>query len=787
MSNNRLIEEIKSNQLEAIEELERDLQEGALSDEDRREIKAQIEFLKNPVEAKKAPAHIESMSKGMTMNADNSLSIEAAPVNIPDNALFMQKVLFLKDQTKRRNSDTNKFNAFYVPLYEVLQGKVTQANGKQYDINAQIHKLIDAGKNKNSFPCLMLATNRDDGDTSRDRELYKDSCTDFTMIDIDVHENDPKINHEMMVKQAFKLGAIAYQASASGRGLHILFNVHGRGDAFNTVLQGSPDPAKHESAKRVLNKTYIDFINDITPQLLEGQNDDVKAHYGKKGTDKEYAYNLCDPAIKSIHRACYLTLHPWQLNEHAHEYVIDPVHGHANLTSELGTLHRQGYSNDEQMAIMSAAHPKIDTRSMHMLQAKNDAQIFTRWNEWEYLDTVESLDKAMRIAEARVIDQFEFGMLDGSGHVLCRLKGSNGDPIELTAQTFFNASINYIEPNKNNSNSIKALTLHQFLKSPKGLSYMGKPEFKKIYCTYGECPEGAINLAPKMPEYKILPYDASDNIRILYDFLTKKSNMMPYMAKVIINALEHPDRPTNAVIYLHDKRGGAGKSVTMDNIIKKLGPDGFMAPVEIKDADKYSNALPKAKIWYMQETEALGGKDGDFRHVTEVIKRWTGDKTFSLEIKYGAITQCQVCPIFIATVNHIERVPLELLDNRRMLPIPFKKDVSKEEMNEFTAKMDSFTRDEVYTVLHQLASEVPDFDLNDDDAELPPMIYEARKQCIRETFGALKGAKQMLENGMSLNDAIANYPRISEHTLETYYNIMLKYGLIEEQDVEIAF
>ena len=92
----------------------------------------------------------------------------------------------------------------------------------------------------------------------------------------------------------------------------------------------------------------------------------------------------------------------------------------------------------------------------------------------------------------------------------------------------------------------------------------------------------------------------------------------------------------------------------MEHIIAKLGL--FISEVTLNANNKYSNDMPKSKIWYMAE----GAFNAENTEILSNIKKWSGDRSFSLDIKYGSIAKCQNCPLLIITCNEIERIPIIL-------------------------------------------------------------------------------------------------------------------------------
>ena len=526
------------------------------------------------------------------------------------------------------------------------------------------------------------------GDTARDRDKSKDIMGDLSAIDIDVHtaDGDLEIDHDKMWEAAKKLGFIAYQPSNSGTGLHFLCEIKGRGAAFNKILDHNAN--NHGSASQVYNRIYIDFINEITPALLAGQSEKVKEYYLRRGVktgQHGQKYGLCDPQLKSVNRLVYLTKHAWRYNDNNRPFTFSTQNTEQRMASEIGKMTSQGYTKAETIAVVAATVPDFKPDNASRLIDGNKSRV--RWKGFKCLDVFESMDAAIQGGLAKIRDCFEVGKIGGK--VFIRRKGSIADPDDLKDCHDLKAPLCYRDGDK-----VKQITLKAILDSADGINYVN--EFPEILATYAPPKEGGINLCPPLPAYQ---YSMTDNAVFIADYLLHKSDAWPFAAKAILDALKNPTHAVQAVIYLYEPEGGKGKSTTMEHIIAKLGV--LTSEVTLNANSKYSNDMPKSKIWYMAE----GSFKSDDNEILSNIKKWSGDQSFSLDIKYGSIAKCQNCPIIIITCNDIERIPIKLLDDRRTIALKYR-DTGKEYI-ELKKRSKDFTPSDVYSALQSLANGCP--------------------------------------------------------------------------------
>ena len=622
--------------------------------------------------------------------------------------------------------------------------------------NGQFFKPLTNPKQKNAGTALCMGQQHTD--TSRNRDKTQDCFNDLAGVDVDVHPNegDPLIDHAKMWEAAKKLGFIAYQPSNSGTGLHFLCEIKGRGDAFNKMLAGNAK--NHDAASRVYNQIYIDFINEITPALLEGQAESVQKYYlhrGVKTGNHGQRYGLCDPELKSINRLVYLTGHKWLWNENNHPFIFSTQNTEQRCSSEIGRMTAQGASQAEIMHVLGATVPDFKPDNAQRLIEKNKAN--PRWKGFKCLDIMENEDAAINCGLAKIQECFEIGKIGGK--VFIRKKGSVCDPDDLKDCHDLKAAVYYRDGDK-----VKPITLKAILDSADGINYIN--QFPEIIATYGKQIDGGINLCPPLPKYE---YKITDNANFIADYLLHKSNAWPYAAKAFLRALERPADATQAVIYMYEPIGGKGKSTTMECIISKLGV--LTSEITLNANNKYSNDMPKSKIWYLAE----GVFNLEDQAILSNIKKWSGDKSFSLDIKYGSIAHCENCPLIVVTCNEIERVPLKLITDRRTIALKYND--TGTEYRELKRRMHTFTPSDVYSALTILANQCEkDYKVGNAD-NMPAVLFENTKQAVQACFQCSRVGQGLLAND-TITD-IQNATRCSLSTITTYQEIGHRYGLLE--------
>ena len=661
----------------------------------------------------------------------------------------MDKVLVLKYGQLHREKSV------FMPLKEALSLS-PMANGKLFE------PVIKPGTKAGT----AIVIGNLSGDTSGQRDKSKDLMSDLTAIDIDVHiaDGDLEIDHAKMWEAAKKLGFIAYQPSNSGTGLHFLCEIKGRGKAFNDTLAENVNNHAHASA--VYNQIYIDFINEITLPLLDGQSDKVKEYYLKRGVktgNHGQKYGLCDPELKSVNRLVYLTKYPWQLNENNRPFEFSTKNTEQRMASAVGRLTAQGYTAEETTAIVAATVPDFKPDNAARLIAKNKSN--PRWQGFKCLDVFESLDAAIQGGLAKIQSVFEVGKIGGK--VFIRKKNSVCDPDDLKDCHDLKAAVFYRDGDK-----VKQITLKQILDTADGINYIN--QFPEIIATYEKQIEGGINLCPPLPKYE---YCITDNANFIADYLFHKSPGWPYAAKAILKALERPSDAVQAVIYLYEPEGGKGKSTTMEHVIAKLGV--MTSEITLNANNKYSNDMPKSKIWYMAE----GAFKSDDNEILSNIKKWSGDKSFSLDIKYGSIAKCRNCPLLIITCNEIERIPIKLLNDRRTIALKYQD--TGTEYKELKQRSKYFTPSDVFSALTILANRCEkEFKVGSVDYQ-PPVLFESTKTAIEINLHYSRIGMDVMA-GKTI-DEIRQANRCSTGTILYYQSIISQYQLADNNALPYVF
>lgn len=661
----------------------------------------------------------------------------------------MDKVLVLKYGQLHREK------AVFMPLKEAISIS-PMANGKLFE------PVIKPGTKAGT----AIVIGNLSGNTSGQRDKSKDFMSDLAAIDVDVHvaDGDPEIDHAKMWEAAKKLGFIAYQPSNSGTGLHFLCEIKGRGKAFNEALAENVN--NHTKASAVFNQIYIDFINEITLPLLDGQSDKVKEYYLKRGVktgNHGQRYGLCDPELKSVNRLVYLTKYSWKFNENHRPFEFSTKNTEQRMASAVGRLTAQGYTAEETTAIVAATVPDFKPDNAARLIAKNKSN--PRWQGFKCLDVFESLDAAIQGGLAKIRDCFEIGKIGGK--VFIRRKGTTTDPDDLKDCHDLKAPLFYRDGDK-----VKQITLKAILDSADGINYIN--QFPTIIATYEKQIEGGINLCPPLPKYE---YSITENSVFIADYLYEKSPCWAYGAKALARAIERPNDAVQAVLYLYEPEGGKGKSTTMEHIIAKLGL--FISEVTLNANNKYSNDMPKSKIWYMAE----GAFNAENTEILSNIKKWSGDKSFSLDIKYGSIAKCQNCPLLIITCNEIERIPIKLLNDRRTIPIKYCD--TGERYKELKRRSSTFTPSDVYSGLIQLANRCEkDFKVGSVEY-IPPLLMEASKAAVERNLCFSRIGMDVIAGKPPLE--ICRDNRCTIGTVLYYQELAAKFGLIDKAALKWIF
>lgn len=238
-------------------------------------------------------------------------------------------------------------------------------------------KPIEYSKEKKEKPCIIMG---EIGQTTidKDRDKSKDLFNDFAYIDIDVKPDYPELNHGILIDKAFSIGCLAVQKSNSGKGLHLVFEIPGRGIIYNALFKHNA-----EQATTAYHQVYIYFINLVTPLLLEGQEDKVKSFYSKAKEDlvktHGYKYILADPQVKSVNRKMYLTPHKWVINPDYKPFKWPTTDTHYRIMSLVGSLMggKKGRELEDYTirAIVKTCIPDADDHTINdMIQHNREKQ-----------------------------------------------------------------------------------------------------------------------------------------------------------------------------------------------------------------------------------------------------------------------------------------------------------------------------------------------------------------------------------------------------------------------------